>query len=111
MICTLLAHKKDHITGYTWGDFDLLYLSAISYTVKIRTADGDDNGTESHAWVNIIGSKKKKHTGKLYLDMIGKTKFEPGSVESFSLEAVDVGEVKHLEVGKSHDNFLNLKFK
>lgn len=73
-------------------------ISAISYTVKIRTGEGEDNGTESHAWVNVIGSKKKKVTGKLYLDMVGKTRFEPGSVETFSLEATDVGEVKQLEV-------------
>lgn len=71
----------------------------ISYTVKLRTGDGEDNGTESHVWLNIIGQKKKKMTGKLYLDMIGKkTKFEPGSVETFSLEAADVGEVKQVEV-------------
>lgn len=65
--------------------------------MKLRTGDGEDNGTESHAWVNILGPKKKA-TGKLYLDLIGKTRFEPSSVETFSLEAVDVGEVKKLEV-------------
>lgn len=86
---------KVHCSAFILCDF---VFTAISYTVKIRTADGDDNGTESHAWVNIIGNKKKKNTGKLYLDMVGKTRFEPGSVETFSLEAADVGEVKQLEV-------------
>ena len=76
-----------------------MLLPAISYIVKIRTGDGDDNGTESHAWVNILGSKKKQQTGKLYLDLIGtKRKFEAGSVETFSLEGPDIGEVKQLEV-------------
>ena len=79
--------------------------------MKIRTGDGDDNGTESHAWVNIMGGKKKM-TGKLYLDLIGKTQFEPSSVETFSLEGADVGEVKKLEVRILLDllSYLNLHY-
>lgn len=78
-------------------DYISFLVAAISYTVKIKTGDGDDNGTESYAWVKIYGSKKKV-TDKLYLDLVGKTKFEPRSVETFSLEAIDVGDVKQLEV-------------
>lgn len=85
------------------------YVAAISYTVKLRTGDGEDNGTESHAWVNIHGGKKKS-TGKLYLDLIGKTRFEPRSVETFSLEAADIGEVKKLEVcsNRNRVTFFNI---
>ncbi|CAL1540467.1 unnamed protein product [Lymnaea stagnalis] len=72
----------------------------IPYTIKVSTGDGSDNGTSSNVWVKIYGLKKK-HTGKLFLELLQKERFEPSSVEIFSLEAVDVEEVKKLEVG--HD--------
>ena len=71
--------------------------AAIPYTVKVMTAEEKDAGTESSAWIQIYG-KKKKSTGKLYLDFIQKKGFEPGSIETFSLEAVDVSDVKEIEV-------------
>ncbi len=63
------------------------------------TGNGEDNGTESNVWVNIIGPKGKKlHTGRLFLKLAQKESFTPGSVETFSLEAIDVGEVRQIEV-------------
>ena len=35
---------------------------------------------------------------KIPLELIGKTKFEAGSVETFSVESEDVGDVKKIEV-------------
>nr|KAG5694176.1 hypothetical protein BaRGS_016022 [Batillaria attramentaria] len=72
----------------------------IPYTVKVTTGDGEDNGTSSNVWVKLHGLKKK-HTGRLFLELAQKDKFEPGSVEVFSLEAVDVEEIKKVEIG--HD--------
>ena len=77
----------------------MLPRTAIPYTVKITTGDEKDMGTESNAWVRLLG-KKKKHTGKLHLELVQKKAFSPGSIETFSLEAVDVEEVKELEVGR-----------
>ena len=74
-----------------------LYHSAIPYTVRVRTGDDKDSGTESNVWIRIIGTKNK-HTGKQYLELVQKSGFSPGSVETFSLEGVDVGTVKKIEV-------------
>lgn len=72
----------------------------IPYTVRVHTGSGEDNGTESHVWIRIMGPKKLQ-SEQIYLDLIGKRKFEPGSIESFSIEASDTKEVKQIEVG--HD--------
>lgn len=71
---------------------------AIPYTVRITTGSERDMGTETNAWIKISGPKKKLHTGKVYLDAAKAKKFRPGSVESFALEAVDIQDVKEIEV-------------
>ena len=63
----------------------------------MRTGDQKDAGTESDAWIRIIGPKKK-HTGKQYLELVQKKGFTPGSVETFSIDGIDVGTVKQIEV-------------
>ncbi|XP_033751254.1 lipoxygenase homology domain-containing protein 1-like isoform X2 [Pecten maximus] len=72
----------------------------IPYTVKVSTGKGKDDGTNSNVWVRVIGPRGKD-TGRLFLELAQKDKFMPGSVETFSLEAIDVGDVKKLEIG--HD--------
>jgi hypothetical protein len=65
----------------------------------VVTGEDKDNGTDSNVWIKIIGGKKK-HTGKQYLELAQKKGFLPGSVETFSLEAADVVEVKQIEVSQ-----------
>ena len=65
--------------------------------MKVATGDEKDMGTESSVWIRIIGSKHKQ-TGKLPLDLALRKKFEPGSIETFSVEAVDVKDIKKVEV-------------
>ncbi len=72
-------------------------ISAIPYTIKVVTGEERDMGTESNAFIKLFGPKKKQ-TGKLHLELAQKKRFEPGSMEIFSLEAVDVKEVKEIEV-------------
>ncbi|KAL4225451.1 Lipoxygenase y domain-containing protein 1 [Mactra antiquata] len=72
----------------------------IPYTVRVSTGDGEDNGTSSNVWITVYGPKKKT-TGRLFLELAQKNKFSPGTTEIFSIEAVDVDEVKRIEVG--HD--------
>lgn len=74
------------------------FSTAIPYTVRITTGSGKDMGTETNAWIKITGRKKKLHTGKIYFDAADKTTFRPGSIESFPLEAVDVEDIKEIEV-------------
>ncbi|XP_077979346.1 lipoxygenase homology domain-containing protein 1-like [Glandiceps talaboti] len=73
----------------------------IPYTIKITTGKDNDMGTEANAFVEIMGSKKPKKTGKIPLMLLAKDKFEPKSLETFSLEAPDIGEIKQIEIG--HD--------
>jgi len=65
-------------------------------------------GTDSNVYIKIIGTKKR-HTGKQFLELSQKKAFQPGSVDTFSLEAADVGEVKQIEVHvQLHYNFIIL---
>ena len=72
-------------------------LPAIPYTVKVVTGDEKDMGTESSVWIRIIGPKQKQ-TGKLSLDLAQRKRFEPSSIETFSVEAADVKDIKKIEV-------------
>ena len=66
--------------------------------MKVVTGDERDMGTESNVFIEMFGPKKK-HTGKQFLEFASnKKKFEPSSIETFSVEAVDVDEVKEIEV-------------
>ena len=65
--------------------------------MKVATGDEKDMGTESSVWIRIIGTKQKQ-TGKLPLDLAQRKKFEPSSIETFSVEAIDVKDVKKIEV-------------
>ena len=63
----------------------------------MSTGDGEDNGTDSNVWVKVYGPRKK-HTGRLFLELAQNNYFKPGSTEIFSIEAVEVDEVKKIEV-------------
>ena len=54
-------------------------------------------GTESNVYIKLMGPKKKQ-SGKLFLEFAQKKRFEPASMETFSVEAVDVKEVQEIEV-------------
>ncbi|XP_071500737.1 lipoxygenase homology domain-containing protein 1-like [Diadema antillarum] len=73
----------------------------IPYTIKLTTGLEEDMGTEANIFITIMGAKKKKTTGKLPLQLVGKKSLEPSSVETFSVEAPDVGDVHKVEIG--HD--------
>lgn len=86
-----------------------LTFSAIPYTIRVTTGTGEDNGTSSNVWIKVVGPKKKD-TGQLFLELAQKDHFAPGSTEIFSIEAVDVGEVKKLEVVTYNYLFLFILF-
>ena len=76
-------------------------LAAIPYTVKVTTGPEKSMGTDSNVYIKIMGATKRRHTGKQFLELMQKKAFVPGSVDTFSLEGVDVGEVKQIEVSSS----------
>jgi len=81
-------------------DPNLFSLPAIPYTVKVTTGPEKSMGTDSNAYIKIIGSTKRRHTGRQFLELIQKKSFLPGSIETFSLDAADVGEVKQIEASR-----------
>ncbi|CAB4019689.1 lipoxygenase homology domain-containing 1-like, partial [Paramuricea clavata] len=72
-------------------------LKSISYTVRVKTGDDKDGGTEAKVYIVLIGTQAT--TDKIDLELVQKTEFEPGTAETFSVEGVDVGEVRKVEVG------------
>ncbi|XP_078530890.1 lipoxygenase homology domain-containing protein 1 isoform X2 [Lissotriton helveticus] len=75
--------------------------SMIPYHITITTGLDRDGGTESRAYVIIMGTQKIQ-TARLWLDLPpGKKGFAPGSVEKFTVAGLDVGEIKKMEMG--HD--------
>ena len=70
--------------------------SAIPYTVRISTGDKEEHETQASVYVVFIGTQAV--SDKIDLDLIGKEKFNAGSVETFSVESPDVGDLKKIEV-------------
>ena len=73
---------------------------AIPYTIRVTTGKEPDMGTDANVYIIISGPKKKHTTGRLPLQMVTKSKLEAGSIETFSLDAPDVTEIKKIEVSR-----------
>ena len=65
--------------------------------MKVTTGPEKSMGTDSNVYVRIIGTRKRQ-SGKQFLELVQKKAFMPGAIDTFSLEAIDVGEVKQIEV-------------
>lgn len=77
-------------------------LETIPYTVRVSTGDKTEHSTDAKVSIVFIGSDGVSE--KIPLELIGKEgQFEAGSVETFSVESIDVGEVKKIELG--HDGY------
>jgi hypothetical protein len=68
------------------------------YTIVLKTGDEKNAGTLAQVFIRIIGENSKMHTGRIGLQLAKKKKFEPGSSETFTIEALDVGEIAQVEV-------------
>lgn len=74
-------------------------LELIDYMVKTYTSDRKFASTSADVTLQLFGDKD--HTGPRPLEGSSRN-FERGSMDEFSLEAVDVGEIDHIVV--AHDN-------
>lgn len=82
------------------GDKDAAAVrEAIAYTIRVTTGDQSDAGTKAQAHIVLIGSEAA--TEKIPLALIQRDGFTPGLTETFSVEAVDVGEVKKVEISNN----------
>lgn len=73
----------------------------LNYTITIRTGDERSCGNSAQVFVRLIGARRKQDTGRLKLRLARQRRFEPGSAEVFQVEALDIGDLKQVELG--HD--------
>lgn len=74
----------------------IIYILAIPYTVRVATGDKKEHETTSNVYIVFIGTDGVSE--KIPLELVGKEKFEAGSVNTFSVESDDVGDLAKIEV-------------
>jgi hypothetical protein len=74
--------------------------TSIPYTVKVKTGEKSDSGTSAHVFIRFIG-RKGRQTPLIQLELKQRRRFEPGTVETFSLQEPDVGDLEAVEI--EHD--------
>jgi hypothetical protein len=74
----------------------------ISYEIKVYTSNIFNGGTDANVHIEIYGIEKT--TGKVLFcnETERKGKFQVGSIDTFVLQLVDVGNIKKIRIG--HDN-------
>ena len=81
----------------------------IPYTVKVKTADKSDAGTSANVHLRLIG-RKGRQSRLIPLELTQRRRFEPGKVETFSLQEPDIGDLEMIEIehdGETlHDSWL-----
>uniref|UniRef100_A0A8C0AX22 Lipoxygenase homology domains 1 n=1 Tax=Buteo japonicus TaxID=224669 RepID=A0A8C0AX22_9AVES len=77
---------------------------STTYTVKVKTGDKKNAGTDANVFITLYGSKDDTGMASLSLkaSKINKNKFERGKVDEFTVESVDIGDLKKIKIG--HDN-------
>uniref|UniRef100_A0A4W3HXD2 Lipoxygenase homology PLAT domains 1 n=1 Tax=Callorhinchus milii TaxID=7868 RepID=A0A4W3HXD2_CALMI len=82
-----------------------LYLAAQSttYTVRVKTGDKKNAGTDSNIFINLYGEHDDTGVVNLKSSKMNKNKFERGQVDEFIVEAVDLGPLRKIRVG--HNNY------
>ncbi|XP_075267211.1 lipoxygenase homology domain-containing protein 1 [Opisthocomus hoazin] len=75
---------------------------STTYTVKVKTGDKKNAGTDANVFITLYGTKDDTGTVSLKASKINKNKFERGKVDEFTVESVDIGDLKKIKIG--HDN-------
>lgn len=73
----------------------------IPYKIIIRTGSEKNCGISSQVFIRLIGEEKKMKTDRIKLELAKKKRFEPGSSETFQINAIDIGDLRQVELG--HD--------
>ncbi|CAF5092803.1 unnamed protein product, partial [Rotaria sp. Silwood1] len=69
----------------------------IPYIIKIKTGQSYDAGTSANVFIRLIGSKGRQ-TSRIELKVMHRQYFQPGKIETFSLEDIDIGDVNMIEI-------------
>uniref|UniRef100_A0A8C6JNJ0 Uncharacterized protein n=1 Tax=Melopsittacus undulatus TaxID=13146 RepID=A0A8C6JNJ0_MELUD len=75
---------------------------STTYTVKVKTGDKKNAGTDANVFITLYGSKDDTGIVSLKASKTNKNKFERGKVDEFTVESVDIGDLKKIKIG--HDN-------
>lgn len=81
----------------------------IPYTVKIKTGEAKDAGTSANVFIRLFGRRGLK-TRMIPLEVVQRQRFEPGKVETFSLQELDIGELEALEIEHDGDTLADSWF-
>lgn len=81
----------------------------IPYTVKIKTGEAKDAGTSANVFIRLRG-RKGRQTRMVPLEVVQRQRFEPGKVETFSLQEPDIGELESLELEHDGDTLADSWF-
>ncbi|NWI83337.1 LOXH1 protein, partial [Dryoscopus gambensis] len=75
---------------------------STTYMVKVKTGDKKNAGTDANVFITLYGSKDDTGIVSLKASKTNKNKFERGKVDEFTVESVDIGDLKKIKIG--HDN-------
>ncbi|CAF4924741.1 unnamed protein product, partial [Rotaria sp. Silwood1] len=75
----------------------------IPYIIKIKTGQSSDVGTSANVFIRLIGSKDRQ-TSRIQLEVMHRQCFQPGKIETFSLEDIDIGDVNMIEIEHNGHN-------
>ncbi|XP_062984875.1 lipoxygenase homology domain-containing protein 1 [Elgaria multicarinata webbii] len=95
--------KKDSGSGGSLATLGLEQKAkSTTFTVTVRTGDKKHGGTDANVFIVLYGTKDD--TGTIYLkaSKTNKNKFERGKSDVFTVECVDLGDLKKIKIG--HDD-------
>nr|XP_019938128.1 PREDICTED: lipoxygenase homology domain-containing protein 1 isoform X2 [Paralichthys olivaceus] len=75
---------------------------STTYTILIKTGDKKYAGTDANVFMILYGTKDDTGIINLKASKTHKNKYERGMTDEFTVEAVDIGQLKKLRIG--HDN-------
>ncbi|KAL2092882.1 hypothetical protein ACEWY4_012680 [Coilia grayii] len=75
---------------------------STTYTMRVKTGEKKHAGTDANVFAILYGEKDDTGIINLKACKLHKNKFEQGMIDEFTVEAVDLGELRKLRIG--HDN-------
>ncbi|XP_034956813.2 lipoxygenase homology domain-containing protein 1 [Zootoca vivipara] len=75
---------------------------STTFTVTVKTGDKKRGGTDANVFIVLYGTKDDTGTIGLKASKTNKNKFERGKIDVFTVECVDLGDLKKIKIG--HDN-------
>uniref|UniRef100_F7CL93 Lipoxygenase homology PLAT domains 1 n=1 Tax=Ornithorhynchus anatinus TaxID=9258 RepID=F7CL93_ORNAN len=75
---------------------------STTYTVSVKTGDKKNAGTDANVFITLFGTEDDTGLTLLKSSKTNKNKFERGKIDVFTVETVDLGELRKIRIG--HDN-------